>query len=173
MSIRAVVIAHPAGPWRTHFVQSLRTRCQGVYTCEEIPAAKKLVVSLEPELIVTELRLASGPTLPLLEWVKRHHCKTRTVVVTDHGSIATAVRCTRLGVDAYFCKPVSCEQVIGPDPADADPLVSETPMRLERAIWEYLHRVVDSAGSISRGALLLGVDRRSLRRMMGKYAPPT
>lgn len=137
-------------------------------------AAKGLVSDLEPDLIVTELRLAKGPALPLLQWVKRHQRKTRTVVVTDHGSIATAVRCTRLGVDAYFCKPVSCEQVLALDSAEGrDPLVSDRPMRLERAIWEYVHRVVDSAGSISRGALLLGVDRRSLRRMVGKYAPPT
>jgi two-component system, response regulator RegA len=170
--IRRVIVAHPPGRWRDHFVHSLQSCRYQVHACEDSLAVKSLVADLELHLVVTELRLVDGPALALLAWLKRERPKLRTVVATDHGSIATAVRCTRLGVDGYFCKPVSCDKLVGCEHTDGDPCILDRPMRLERAVWEYLHRAVDSAGSISQGAQLLGLDRRSLRRMLGKYAPP-
>jgi len=53
-------------------------------------------------------------------------------------------------------------------PVDGD---CPTQMTLDRAIWEYINYSVDVAGSIAAAARNLGLDRRSLRRMLAKYAP--
>jgi ActR/RegA family two-component response regulator len=42
---------------------------------------------------------------------------------------------------------------------------------LDRTIWEYINQVVVGAGTLSEAARRLGVDRRSLRRMLAKYPP--
>jgi ActR/RegA family two-component response regulator len=42
---------------------------------------------------------------------------------------------------------------------------------LDRAIWDYLNQVFLASGSMSEAARRLKVDRRSLRRMLGKQAP--
>jgi two-component system response regulator RegA len=44
-------------------------------------------------------------------------------------------------------------------------------LTLDRAIWEFISQTVESAGTISEASRRLGLDRRSLRRMLSKYAP--
>jgi ActR/RegA family two-component response regulator len=44
-------------------------------------------------------------------------------------------------------------------------------MTLDRAVWEYIARTVETAGTLSGGARRLGIDRRSLKRMLKKYPP--
>lgn len=43
---------------------------------------------------------------------------------------------------------------------------------LDRVEWEHIQRVLTgTGGNISRTAQLLGIDRRSLQRKLGKYPP--
>jgi two-component system response regulator RegA len=127
----------------------------------------------EAQIVVTELRLDDGPCLAQIEAVKAAvGCKV--VVVTHYASIATAVHCARRGVEAYLEKPATVGDIL--DALAGDRFIPESvpdqPMRLDRAIWEYINHAVDAGGSITAGARLIGVDRRSLRRMLSKYAPP-
>jgi len=99
------------------------------------------------------------------------------VVVTSFPSVASAFQLARIGVAGYFAKPVAAatllqivrsrsgEQPFGPD--------DELPgwQSLNRAVWEYLSQVYVSAGSMAEAARRLRIDRRSLRRMLGKYPP--
>jgi ActR/RegA family two-component response regulator len=149
---------------------------QGHYVriCGHGAVVEQLISESPPDVLITELRLANGPVLKLIAWIKAEHPAVRVVVHTDHGSIATAIRCARLGVDAYYPKPVSAEQLLSFEPESgalaADEAPSE-PLPLDRAMWEYMNRVVEHAGTITQAARLLGLDKRSLRRMLGKHAP--
>jgi ActR/RegA family two-component response regulator len=167
-----ILIAHPSerfaeslGSAIFHARKSSEVRC-----CRDSKTLKRLIARRRPELLITELRLLDGPSLSTLQWVREHFPELRIVVVTEHGSIASAVRCTRIGIDSYYSEQVPVERLLTPSPASLNE--EPAPMRLERAVWEYLNRVVDRAGSITRGADALGVDRRSLRRMLGRYMPP-
>jgi ActR/RegA family two-component response regulator len=132
------------------------------------------MLSDDYDLIITELRLQDGPCSEELRQhaVLRSH--SRTAVVTDYPSIAMAVRCARWGIHTYLAKPVSVaailETLAGVN-IKVEPPLPEQPLRLERAVWEYLHRAVTSAGSITVAAEWLDLDRRSLRRMLAKYPP--
>lgn len=167
------VVAHPDERYAVQLARDLERLGFTATTCASTRAARGQLETHAPALFVTELRLSDGPALGVIERARRLYRETKVVVVTDYGSIASAVRCLRLGVHAYHSERVPASALLEASPS-RDPRTHEPPpMPLERATWEYLNRVVDHAGSISRGAEALGLDRRSLRRMLGKYAPPS
>jgi two-component system response regulator RegA len=144
-----------------------------VRQCTSVREARAQLDDGWPELLVLELRLADGPSLGLLSWVRTACFDVRVVVVTGHSSVASAVRCTRLGTLGYFKKPARAADVLaaarcGVVPCDLPP---PQPCSLDQAVWEYINRIANTSGSITRGAELLGIDRRSLRRMLSKHAP--
>jgi two-component system response regulator RegA len=167
------LVAHPNESYAASVARDLERLGFSVTRCASGRAARERLESHAPALFVSELRLSDGPALSVIERARTLYRDTKVVVVTDYGSIASAVRCLRLGVHAYHSERVPASALLE-GRAPRDPRTFEPPpMPLERATWEYLNRVVDHAGSISRGAELLGLDRRSLRRMLGKYAPPS
>jgi two-component system, response regulator RegA len=171
---RLALVAHPTGSYRQQLARELSSQGYAVQQCERLKLLKNCIERDGPELVVIELRLNDGPTLGFIQWLRNAYPETRVVVVTEHGSVASAVRCMRLGVHGYHSERVSGERVLQNRPSSEQSAAfqPERPLRLERAVWEYLNRVVNSAGSIAEAAKLLELDRRSLRRMLSKYAPP-
>ena len=110
-----------------------------------------------------------GRRLGAVAWLHENRLSRRIVVVTDHDSVASAVRCAQLGVDGYYVKR---SLLFWPPAEYVEVQEHGRPMPLARAVWEYVNRAVGEAGSITAAAEQLGLDRRSLRRMLGKYAPP-
>jgi ActR/RegA family two-component response regulator len=163
--------------WSAQFRESLRRSFSGPKTqvvgCCDRPSLRSYLTNRRVDLLITELRLADGPTLDLIDLARRSDPALRIAVVTNHGSVATVVRCMRMGVDVYLTKPTTAEKILDSlsDSPKAAVDIPDQPMRLERAVWEYIHRAVESAGSITNAAGRLGLDRRSLRRMLAKYAP--
>jgi len=154
--------------------RALVARGARVVGCHDRNTLRAALLADSVDILIAELRLVDGPTLDLIEWAKHTYPSLRIVIATSHASVATVVRCAKLGIDAYLSKPVTVDallRVLADPDADLHD-IPEEPMRLDRAVWEYIHRAVESAGSISRAADLIGMDRRSLRRMLTRYAPP-
>ncbi|MDF3067065.1 MAG: two component transcriptional regulator, Fis family [Polyangiaceae bacterium] len=171
---RLAVVAHPTGSYRQQLARELSSQGYAVQQCERLKLLKNYIKRDGPELVVIDLRLHDGPTLGFIQWLRNAYPETLVVVVTEHGSVASAVRCMRLGVHGYHSERVSGERLLQnrSSPKQSAEFQRERPLRLERAVWEYLNRVVNYAGSIAEAAKLLELDRRSLRRMLSKYAPP-
>jgi two-component system, response regulator RegA len=156
-----------------------------VHATEDTAAVAALALSLQPALVVLELRLRSGSGLPLLSSLRPRLPVTRFVVLTSFGSVATAVSAMRLGAAGYLCKPVSVEHLLaaatdprpdaeqhtGPESPADDDREALRPLTLDQAIWEYIHLTIEDAGSISEAARRLGLWRQSLKRMITKYRP--
>jgi ActR/RegA family two-component response regulator len=131
-----------------------------------------------PELVISELKVGGHLLFGFLPKLTRVVSIDRFVIVTSYPSIATAVRLIRMGVSAYLTKPVSSSAVLkalnaAAEPHEATPDLDEEISwpTLDRAIWEYLSQVHELAGSMSEAARRLGLDPRSLRRMLAKYPP--
>jgi two-component system response regulator RegA len=159
--------------WVISVSAALFARSCDVRACRDMRTARALVDARPPDIVAVELRVADGPSLALIEWIKSARPEVRVVVETSHDSVASAVKCARLGVEAYLVKPFPPEELISaaccPNP---DPGLREVQTKsLDRARWEYVNQVLEFAGSIAGAADLLGVDRRSLRRMLSKNAP--
>ena len=98
------------------------------------------------------------------------------VVLTGHGSIATAVQATKLGAVNYLTKPVDVETIeraLRSDPDDDEAIpIPEQYQSLARHEREYIEFVLaECEGNISRAARRLGIHRQSLQRKLRKYTP--
>jgi two-component system response regulator RegA len=159
------------------FARALEARGLRLWTARTFGAANRILALRTPSYVISELRISGRWLADYMNEVVVRVPAGRFAVVTAYPSVATAVQLTRAGVAAYLTKPVSPQALFdglgsalgGSDAAPAsEPLVWPT---LGRATWEYLSQVCVSAGSLSAAARRLGIDRRSLRRMLSKTPP--
>jgi len=154
-----------------------------VWGAQDFRSGVTTIAASAPELVITELRLPDASGLELLSVLRNRAPQTRVLIATVYGSIATAVRAIRWGAVSYVAKPVTADEILNelynpPCECSEDGLPSRipkrdaTPLTLDRAVWEYVNQVIETAGSLAGAARCLGVDRRNLRRMLAKYAPP-
>ena len=173
--VRSVLIVDP-DPGRAALAAGFSRIGCDVWGADDIAAAIAILQHGSFDLVISEQRLRDGVWSDLLARIALDHSDVRFTVLTKFGSIATAVRAIKSGVAAYRAKPATPEQILadlGNVPAAGPGGADETgPHRtLDRMIWEYIAATVDSAGSLSEAARRLGLDRRSLRRMLAKNPP--
>jgi two-component system, response regulator RegA len=124
------------------------------------------------DLLVMEASLGSYCTLALIPRLRAAHPSTHICVCTLFGSIRTAVSAIRAGATCFLLKPASADQILTAaqlrEPAPSDPIEHPT---YHRAVWEYLQQCHELAGSTAEAARRLGLQRRSLRRMLQKNPP--
>lgn len=127
---------------------------------------------------VVDLRMPGAGGLELVSALQRLRPKLAVVVLTGYGSIATALEAVRLGARDFLIKPADPDTLLAALAGERPqrPGIGEAPPEvptLDRVEWEHIQRVLtETGGNISRTAQLLGIDRRSLQRKLGKY-PPT
>src|SRR5215471_18268464 len=62
-------------------------------------------------LCLTDMRLADGDGIAVLEYVSKHHPDLPVAVITAHGSAENAVAALKAGAFDYLAKPVALEQL--------------------------------------------------------------
>jgi len=124
---------------------------------------------------VVDLRLRQDSGLDVITTIKERSPDTIVVVLTGYGSIATAVKATKLGATAYLTKPVEAEQVeraFADDDSDEEIPIPDQFQSLYRHEREYIEYVLaECDGNISQAARRLGLHRQSLQRKLRKYTP--
>jgi two-component system, response regulator RegA len=123
-----------------------------------------------PEIVVLDLDLPDCAGGDLLAYLHAQLPLTKLVALTATGAIAAAAGVIRRGAASYLPKPTSYEFVLDSLRQGA-PRQPSRPFTLQRATWEYIQQAVHTAGSLSEAARRLGVQPRSLRRMLAKNAP--
>jgi two-component system response regulator RegA len=133
-----------------------------------IAAAKARV----PDYAVVDLKLAKSSGLRLVKQLREMSSRTRIVVLTGYGSIATTIEAIKLGAVYYLTKPATADDVIAafhreePSEEIAPAPVAPSFNRLE---WEHVSRVLaETNGNISLSARILGWHRRTLQRKLNK-----
>jgi two-component system response regulator RegA len=102
--------------------------------------------------------------------LKRACPDRRVVVISSAPSVAVAVRAIRRGLDGFLARPTSASSILAAIEDQIEPAVPAS-LTLDEAIWEHISQTLVSSGSVAEAARRLGVERRSLRRMMEKYSP--
>ena len=98
----------------------------------------------------------------------------RIVVLTGYGNIATAVAAVKAGATDYLAKPADAEEVVDALLARTDdkPPPPQNPMSADRVRWEHIQRVFEQCDrNVSETARRLNMHRRTLQRILNKYAP--
>jgi len=177
---RAVLIVDDHEMFRSNMASAFRRLGWEVWVTSDHHAAVDVALDCHPRLIVTELRIGNYWALKLVTKIKAVSPHSKIVIATIYPSVATAVRAMRSGFDAYFAKPVEAEVIIeaafaqacsAVAPPDDLPSPPDRLPTLNRTIWEYLNQVFVQAGTMAEAARRLGIDRRSLRRMLARHPP--
>ena len=138
-----------------------------------LDAMKNLAV----DFAVVDLRLGADSGLDAIQKILARCPKARIVVLTGYGSIATAVKATKLGAVGYLMKPTDVDQVERAlyEEEDEDAEIVPIPdefQSLYRHEREYIEFVLaECEGNISQAARRLGLHRQSLQRKLRKYTP--
>lgn len=170
-----VLIVDDQEVFGANLCRSFRELGHETWLAKDDASALALASAHRPHLIVSEIKLGTCWMLDHLCSIKHRFQDCRVAVVTAYPSVASAVRAMKLGLDAYLAKPVTAAIVVaalgalGGGDAGSDPALATVWPTLDRTVWEYLNQVFSVAGSMSEAARRLGVDRRSLRRMLARY----
>jgi len=96
------------------------------------------------------------------------------VVLTGYGNIASAVAAVKSGAVDYLSKPADADAVEAAllQRGAALPPPPEMPMTADRVRWEHIQRVYEQCDhNVSETARRLRMHRRTLQRILSKYAP--
>jgi two-component system response regulator RegA len=134
------------------------------------------IPDLDVEFAVVDLRLGADSGLDAIQSILGRSPDARIVVLTGYGSIATAVKATKLGAIGYLMKPSDVDQIervlLDGDEIDTELPIPDEFQSLYRHEREYIEFVLaECGGNISQAARRLGLHRQSLQRKLRKYTP--
>ena len=132
--------------------------------------------TMRPDYALFDLRLADGSGLDLVSMVKKVVPDCRIVMMTAYGNIATAVSAIKQGAVDYLPKPADADAIEAALLAHAAgaklPPPPVNPMPADRIKWEHIQRIYEQCGrNVSETARRLQMHRRTLQRILAKYAP--
>ncbi len=82
-----------------------------IYTAGSAERALELMAEYPADIVITDLKLPGNGGLALLSKLRESFPKTSVVVLTQFGSIETAIEATRLGAEDYLTKPFHVEDL--------------------------------------------------------------
>ena len=154
--------------------RAMEKRGFSVATAYAVGEGLEAAARLRPAYAVVDLRLDDGSGLDVVQALRAARKEARIVVLTGYGNIATAVAAVKIGAADYLPKPADADQVEAAllDSGDLLPSPPERPMSADRVRWEHIQRVYEQCGrNVSETARRLGMHRRTLQRILAKYAP--
>lgn len=130
----------------------------------------------KPAFAVVDLRLEDGSGLDVVKALHEAVPTCKAIMLTGYGNIATAVAAVKAGAIDYLPKPADADQVaaaLRESDAEGDlPPPPENPMTADRVRWEHIQRVFEQCDrNVSETARRLRMHRRTLQRILAKYAP--
>jgi two-component system response regulator RegA len=131
---------------------------------------------IDVQYAVVDLRLGADSGLDAIQKILARAPGARIVVLTGYGSIATAVKATKIGAIGYLMKPTDIDEVeralLDEDEIDTEVPIPTEFQSLYRHEREYIEFVLaECGGNISQAARRLGLHRQSLQRKLRKYTP--
>lgn len=171
---KTLLIIDDDAPYRQRLAIALEKRGFHVTQAESCEAGIAAAKAAPPRYAVVDLRLADGSGLDVVPEIRKSRPDCRVVILTGYGNIATAVAAIKSGAIDYLPKPADADQVEAAllEHRDALPPPPEQPMTADRVRWEHIQRVYEQCDrNVSETARRLRMHRRTLQRILAKYAP--
>ncbi len=96
---------------RTHLATYVRGLGHAVEAAADATAALGVLEHLEPDIVLSDVRMAGMDGLALLREIRRRRPDAAVVLMTAYGSVPEAVEAMRAGAYDYLLKPFSLDQV--------------------------------------------------------------
>lgn len=108
--------------------KGLQTECAG-----SIRQARKLIMSINPDIILSDIRLPDGDGVEdILKWMNKEQVHIPFIVMTEYAGVMSAVQAMKLGAEDYLPKPVVPEKL--------DALLGEVLQRKKKASCSHIFR---------------------------------
>lgn len=154
--------------------QAMEKRGFAVSTAGSVADGIASIETAQPTYAVVDLRLKDGSGLDVVRRLHELKPQARAIILTGYGNIATAVAAVKLGAVDYLPKPADADQIEAAlrQSGSQPPPPPELPMTADRVRWEHIQRVYEQcARNVSETARRLRMHRRTLQRILAKYAP--
>jgi two-component system response regulator RegA len=173
--VRSLLIVEDNDRFAETLGSELRDRGYDVSRARDL-ASLESMRDLDVQYAVVDLRLGADSGLDAIQVILGRSPQARIIVLTGYGSIATAVKATRLGAIGYLMKPTDVDQVeralLDEGEIDTEVPIPTEFQSLYRHEREYIEFVLaECDGNISQAARRLGLHRQSLQRKLRKYTP--
>ena len=171
---KTLLIVDDDAPYRQRLAVAMEKRGYKVNQAESVRDGIAAARAEPPHYAVVDLRLTDGSGLDIVPEIRKAREDCRIVILTGYGNIATAVVAVKAGAVDYLPKPADADQVEAAliDRKDALPPPPEQPMTADRVRWEHIQRVYEQCDrNVSETARRLRMHRRTLQRILAKYAP--
>jgi two-component system response regulator RegA len=160
--------------YRQRLALAMEKRGFAVRQAESVATGITAAKAETPDYAVVDLRLTDGSGLDIVTEIRNANPQCRVVILTGYGNIATAVSAIKHGAADYLPKPADADQVEAAllEDKTALPPPPEQPMTADRVRWEHIQRVFEQCDrNVSETARRLRMHRRTLQRILAKYAP--
>lgn len=174
---RRLLIVDDDGPFRNRLAQAMQKRGFIPALADSVAAGVAVASTQPPDFAIVDLRLMDGSGLDVVSALHAARADMRVVILTGYGNIATAVAAVKMGAIDYLPKPADADAIAAvllKGNAESIPVPPEEPMSANRVRWEHIQRVYEQSDrNVSETARRLRMHRRTLQRILAKYAPKT
>lgn len=172
---RLLLIVDDDAPFRTRLAQAMEKRGFETTLAESVATGITAAKSHPPDYAIVDLRLLDGSGLDVVAALHAARPDMRVIILTGYGNIATAVAAVKMGAIDYLPKPADADSIAAvllKDSTHELPTPPEEPMSANRVRWEHIQRVYEQCDrNVSETARRLRMHRRTLQRILAKYAP--
>ena len=171
---RTLLIVDDDAPFRQRLAQAMERRGYAVTTAETVAGGIEAAGNLRPAFAVVDLRLGDGNGLEVVPALRSARPDARIIVLTGYGNIASAVAAVKQGAVDFLSKPADADAIESAllQRGPSLPPPPEQPMTADRVRWEHIQRVFEQCDrNVSETARRLRMHRRTLQRILSKYAP--
>src|SRR5262249_50040180 len=145
-----------------------------VTTADSVAGGGAAATSRPPAFAGGDMRLGDGRGFDVVTPLRQARPRSRVVMLTRYGDIATPGPAVKAGAIDYLPKPADADAVERALLAQEDsaPEPPEDPMSADRVRWEHIQRVFELCDrNVSETARRLKMHRRTLQRILSKHAP--
>lgn len=161
--------------FRNRLARAMEKKGYTVMAAADEAGAAEIYNTTTPDYAVLDMRLANnGNGLKIVEALRGSAPDCRIVMLTGYGNIASAVVAVKAGAVDYLAKPADADDIDAALREDTThlPALAAEPMPADRVKWEHISRVFEQTGrNVSETARQLKMHRRTLQRILAKYAP--
>ena len=172
--LKKLIIVDDDTPFRERLGRSMEKNGFSVETFSSYEECLQRCVEESFDYAIVDMRLEDGSGLELIKKLKEISPKTKSLLLTGYGNIATAVAAIKEGAIDYLAKPADADDVEKALLADPTKKAAapENPMSADRVKWEHIHRVFELCKrNVSETARRLKMHRRTLQRILSKRSP--
>ena len=161
-------------PFRDRLTRSMEKKGFNVEAFGNAKNSIKRINEKNFDYAIVDMRLEDGSGLEIIKVIKINNPKTRSLLLTGYGNIATAVAAIKTGAIDYLPKPAEIDQIYEAliNSKETLPPMPKNPMTADRIRWEHIQRIfIQCNRNVSETARRLRMHRRTLQRILNKHAP--